>query len=221
MIYLYSRASTSKQDNSIDLQDKLLKDFYNRKFGGEPFVALVDNAVSGGKMILVRPAGEKLKHLVKGDIIICTKHDRLFRNFINAINMVDKWINMGVDIYFISVSETPISIKNPTNEFQFIITMAAAHYEKRMIGLRTKEGMKNRKDNDKTYAPPSYGYDNIDGARVENESEQFVIKQMAAYKKIGLSDAKIAAELNKNKVPTKKGGQWKMGTVNKILKNFV
>jgi hypothetical protein len=43
---------------------------------------------------------------------------------------------------------------------------------------------------------------------------------MVNLRKVGLSDSKIARVLNRQEIPTKKGGLWRHSTIKKILENY-
>ena len=50
-----------------------------------------------------------------------------------------------------------------------------------------------------------------------NDAEQALIGRMRAMRADGMSFARIAGQLNADKVPTKRGGTWASMTIKKIL----
>ena len=228
MIYTYSRTSTNLQDSSSEQQEQLLSQFCQRKEYTE-VVKLTDTDVSGGKLILERPAGSKLSEIKKGDVIICAKHDRMFRSLKDAVNTISDWFELGVSIYFLNLGETPIDMKTPHTKFMLYMMMATAELEKDTISERTVKNLKFRKESRKTYSAEVFGYDNvgergsngkiIDGKLIPNEGEQFVIKQILRWHNGGLSLNGIARHLNDTNIPSKKGGRWSAKTVRDIIKN--
>jgi DNA invertase Pin-like site-specific DNA recombinase len=230
MIYTYSRTSTHLQDSSSEQQEQLLSQFCQRKDYTE-VVKLTDTDVSGGKLILERPAGSKLSEIKKGDVIICAKHDRMFRSLKDAVNTISDWFELGVSIYFLNLGETPIDMKTPHTKFMLYMMMATAELEKDTISERTVKNLKFRKESRKTYSAEVFGYDNvgergsngkiIDGRLVANEDEQQVIKQILEWHNINISLNGIARNLNERNTPSKKGKKWSAKTVRDTIKNTI
>lgn len=230
MIYTYSRTSTHLQDSSSEQQEQLLNQFCQRK-GYIEIVNLIDTDVSGGKLILERPAGSKLSQIRKGDVIICAKHDRMFRSLKDAVNTISDWFELGVSIYFLNLGETPIDMKTPHTKFMLYMMMATAELEKDTISERTVKNLKFRKENGKTYSSAPYGYDNIgergsngkiiEGKLIPNEAEQKIISYIKELKRFGMSLGAIATELNSRSTPSKKGGRWSAKTVRDTIKNTI
>lgn len=229
MNYIYSRVSTNKQESSTDQQDLMLKSFLSRK-GIEDYVNLQDSDISGKMPIFKRPAGKELLNMKEGDTLVCSSHDRLFRNFRDGVDMIDDWLKQDIKIYLLNISsDTPISFDDPNIEIQLYVLMLFSHREARVIAARTKDNMKFRKENGRTYSSAPYGFSNtgergtngkiVDGKLIPNEAEQLVIqhiKEMAAAKK---SLAAIADKLNFDKIPSKKGGRWSSKTISDVLNN--
>ena len=230
MIYTYSRTSTHLQDSSSEQQEQLLSQFCQRKEYTE-VVKLTDTDVSGGKLILERPAGSKLSQIRKGDVIICAKHCRMFRSLKDAVNTISDWFELGVSIYFLNLGETPIDMKTPHTKFMLYMMMATAELEKDTISERTIKNLQFRKKNGRTYSPARYGSDNkgergsngkiIDGRLVANEDEQQVIKQILEWHNINISLNGIARNLNERNTPSKKGKKWSAKTVRDTIKNTI
>jgi len=227
-VYLYNRVSTNNQDSSTQQQEQLLIQFCQRK-GFEEYQMLTDTDVSGGKAILDRPMGSKLSEVKKGDIIICAKHDRMYRSLKDAVNTVSEWFELGVSIYFLNLGETPIDMKTPHTKFMLYMMMATAELEKDTISERTIKNLKFRKENGRTYSSAPFGYDNvgergnngkiIEGKLIPNKKEQDIITDIKSVKSIGKSLNWIANWLNEREIPSKKGGTWSSKTVSDVLNN--
>jgi site-specific DNA recombinase len=54
---------------------------------------------------------------------------------------------------------------------------------------------------------------------VENEVEQATVRMILDMKRAGASINEIARRLNRDGIPTKKGGKWYASTVSNILRN--
>lgn len=227
---LYARVSTDKQDSSVDQQIKELQDFWAKlNLDGYEVEYLIDENVSGGTELFDRPQGSKLKDLEADSIVIAYKKERLFRNTINALQIVYKWLDDGVTVYFIENGVEPLNLSNPNSKFIFTILCAKDELEKDTIALRTRLNMKFRKENGRTYSSAPFGFDNtgergtngkiIEGKLIPNEEEQKVIAEIFNYKKVGHSLNKIAEILNSWGIKSKKGGKWHSKTVQDVLNN--
>jgi DNA invertase Pin-like site-specific DNA recombinase len=87
-IHLYCRVSSDEQKNygsSLDVQERDLNEFVERHFPNVQIRAWKEGGVSGNKRLAQRRVGcDMLAALQPGDLVICTKQDRLFRNNIDA-----------------------------------------------------------------------------------------------------------------------------------------
>jgi len=96
---------------------------------------------------------------------------------------------------------------------------AFADLERNLIAERTATALAHKKAHRKAYAPTPYGFERVGDALLENPQEQEVIAQIFAWRRAGWSLRKIAAELNRQGVPTKQGGEWYAATVRYLLQN--
>jgi site-specific DNA recombinase len=63
------------------------------------------------------------------------------------------------------------------------------------------------------YSRPVYGYDPLEGRLHKNKEEQKMIQRVKAWRQEGRPYRHIAATLNAEGVPTKRGGTWAAMTV--------
>jgi site-specific DNA recombinase len=92
-----------------------------------------------------------------------------------------------------------------------------SQWEREIIGERTKEAMRYLKEQKQSYSRPVYGYDIEAGRLYENELEQEVISRAKVWREQGRPYRHIAAVLNAEGVPTKRGGQWAAMTIKKLV----
>ncbi|MER5584135.1 recombinase family protein [Streptomyces asoensis] len=90
--------------------------------------------------------------------------------------------------------------------------------DRAMIVKRLGEG-REAKGNRGGYAfgAPRYGQQAIDSELVRNNQEAATLKRMLHWQSEGLSMRAIAARLNAEGVPSKRGGQWHPATVQRLL----
>jgi len=228
-VWIYSRVSTNKQESSTDQQELMLQNFLKRK-GMTEYISLCDSDVSGKIPIFERPQGKQLLNMKEGDTLVCVSHDRLFRDFRNGVDMIDDWLKQDIEIYLLNInSDTPISFKDPNTEIQLYVLMLFSHREARVTAARTRDNMKFRKENGRTYSSAPYGWTNegergsngkiIEGKLTPNEKEQAVIKRIKEWKLADVSLNSIALLLNEDNIPSKKGGTWSAKTVGDVLNN--
>ena len=106
------------------------------------------------------------------------------------------------------------------NELILSITSGLAESESVSISENNKWSIKRRFQNG-TYkiSYPPYGYDNVDGEMVINKSQAKIVRFIFAEILSGKGTHKIANELNRRKVPTKKGGRWTSTTIRGMVSN--
>jgi site-specific DNA recombinase len=106
------------------------------------------------------------------------------------------------------------------SELMLSILSGLAESESVSISENNKWSIKRRFQNG-TYkiSYPPYGYDNVDGEMVINKSQAKIVRFIFAEILSGKGTHKIANELNRRKVPTKKGGRWTSTTIRGMVSN--
>jgi len=221
---LYTRVSTEEQSVSgVSLKDqeaKLLD--YCKLAGLEPVHIIREEGISASKPLATRPGGQELLQLVKkGDVghVIALKLDRLFRDAADALNVTKAWDNAGIALHLVDMGGQSMNTATAMGRF-FLSTMASfAELERNLIGERTTAAMKYKKAHKEVYSPVPYGYDREGDNLQPNKEEQKAITLIKKWRKKGWTLQKIAAELTKRGIKTKRGGKWYAGTVRYILEN--
>ena len=134
---IYCRFSTEEQD--ADKQEKALIEYAQRN-NIEVFDVYKDNAVSGTKTS--RPAFDRMlkdMRLMKFNLILVTKLDRIGRSLQHLLSMFDEFKNKGV--HFIATTQN-IDTSSAVGKFQLQVLGAFAEFERNIISERTKEGLK-------------------------------------------------------------------------------
>src|SRR5437016_6036031 len=115
MILGYVRCSTSDQCNenrsSLQVQQDIIEGYARTrgvdKYGVQLFT---DAGVSGATKLSFRPAGaDLLAAMSKGDTVIASKLDRMFRSAADAIDMFEVFKAKGVDLVLYDISHEPVS----------------------------------------------------------------------------------------------------------------
>ena len=131
MIYGYARVSTkgqAKDGNSLEVQEKLLKENGATMIYSDSFTGTKTN----------RPNFNKLMEVLKeGDTLIVTKLDRFARSFTQGSELVTKLIDKGIKVNILNIG---IMDNTPSSKLIRNIFFSFAEFERDMIIERTQEG---------------------------------------------------------------------------------
>ena len=218
---VYVRVSTDDQSNSITAQQANI-DAYCKFKGIEIDRVFIDENVSGFLAIGQRPKGsEMLRYIADSGIkdVIAIRHDRLFRNTVDALTTVSSWNSSGITLHLSNVGGVSVDTATAIGKMIFTQIVSFAEFERNITAERTKTVLGNKKDNSKTYAPFLLGFDNNNGEMVVVEKEMDVVRTIFNMK--GSSFGSIARFLNETGKETKKGGKFHSSTVKYILENDI
>src|SRR5262252_8509507 len=105
-VYAYTRVSTVGQaleGLSLAEQERQVT-VYAMTYGWSIDRLFVEDGVSGGKPLATRPAGAELTALVRrGDIVIVSKLDRIFRRTIDALDTIKTWRAQGIVLHLLDL----------------------------------------------------------------------------------------------------------------------
>lgn len=215
----YIRVSTSDQENSLEVQNKAIIEY--AKFRNLTITqTIIDEDVSGGTELFKRKGGSIIKSAAEKNII-ATKPDRLFRNTIDALTTTDLWNKNDTALHIVDMAGASISTKTAIGRFLFTTIISYAEFERNVTGERTKAVLNNRKNTNKHYSRPIFGFDNIQGELVQNTEEQQIIQTIKQLKITGKGPSFIAHFLNDHQHKAKNGGKFYQSTINYILKNSI
>ena len=119
---------------------------------------LKDEGISA-KNVKSRPGAQELiQRACQKEVqaIIVYKLDRLFRNTIEALQIIEQFNKAGIDFH--SIQEN-VSTKSAIGEFFFTMLAALAQMERKLIGERTRAVLAYKRENgQKTGGRVPYGY---------------------------------------------------------------
>lgn len=145
-IFGYTRMSTSNQEDSLDTQEALLLKYIEdqRATGGfgpedEWIGAFSDPATSGSTHLFEREAGcAMMERASKGDHIVVTKLDRMFRSAADACVVLEHLRSSGIELHILQFGFRPDS---PIGRYIYQTLAAVAELERELIRERTREGI--------------------------------------------------------------------------------
>jgi DNA invertase Pin-like site-specific DNA recombinase len=221
---IYLRVSTMEQASegvSLEAQEERLR-AYCHLASLDPVAILREEGVSGGKPLATRPGGAELIDLVarkRVAHVVALKLDRLFRDTIDCLTMARTWDKAGVALHLVDMGGQSLNTASAMGRVFLTMTAAFAELERNLISERTGAALAHKKTKKVVYARVPFGYDRQGDTLIPNTQEQRVVEKIKTWRAAGWTLGKIAAELTRRHVPTKRGGAWYPGTVKYLLEN--
>jgi DNA invertase Pin-like site-specific DNA recombinase len=150
MILSYARVSTVEQaaDGTTSIQEQTRKAKAIADLRGAStfdFQTFTDEGVSGSIPLAQRPAGkEMLDTAKKGDVIVASKMDRLFRSASDALNTAEALKGRGIDLVLVDMGVHPVT-ENGTAKMFFGMLALVAEFERGRIAERMSDGRKGKR----------------------------------------------------------------------------
>jgi DNA invertase Pin-like site-specific DNA recombinase len=220
----YIRVSTEEQARggvSLDAQEEKLEAYC--KLAGLHLVTVIrEEGVSAAKPLGTRPGGQELLKLVakkKVSHVVALKLDRLFRDAADALTQTRAWDKGGVALHLVDMGGQALNTASAMGRFFLSVMAGFAELERNLIAERTTLAMRHKKAHRQAYSPTPFGYDREGDALSANPQELQIVTLIQAWREEGLSLGKIARELTRRRIPTKRGGAWYPATVKYLLEN--
>ncbi len=186
----------SKEDDksvSIEYQrtaiERLCQE-YNLKLVGCEY----DNGMTGKH--LKRPGVQKVIEAVEQrsiDAVVVFKSDRLSRNGIESLQIENLFKTSGVR--YLSVVEGILANSTADDEFMAFIRAGLNQRERKIISLRTRYALQQKKENGQRLGRPMRGWRVQNGVLVEDCTEQQVLEEIKALYGKGCSTRGIVRAL--------------------------
>ncbi len=158
-----------------------------------------------------------LKALEKADILIVHELDRLSRNLLDTLFIIDD-ITKARKL-FVSIHDNIDSSADEKWELQFHILAVFAHYFRKQLSRKVHETMLTKAQKGEWNSKPPFGYTLQDKHLVINEDEAWIIRRIFdLYLKHNFGIRSIVMDLNRD-TKSKTGGLWDYAEVRRILKN--
>lgn len=198
-VFGYCRVSTRSQaDEGFSLADQQSRiDGYCQAHGlPQPSEFFVDAATSGTVSLQKRERGKALlEGIQRGDQIVVTKGDRLFRSAKNALEIAELLRDKGVGLHLMDMGGEVLS--SSVSRLVFGILMMVANMEAERIGERTasvKEHLRNQGRFVGGLMP--VGYEKTEDGRLVRDREwKRHVSRMRKLSEQGMSVRRIAAAM--------------------------
>ncbi|MDL2205280.1 recombinase family protein [Eubacteriales bacterium OttesenSCG-928-N13] len=217
----YCRVSTDSDEQSgsletqIDHYEALIRSNTDWEYAGVYY----DHGITGTKKDkrtgLLRLLDDCKNRKI--DLILTKSISRFARNTADCLEIVRLLLDIGV---FVSFEKEAIHTGSMESELMLSILSGLAESESVSIAQNNRWSIQRRFQNGTykiSYAP--YGYDAINGELVVNDAQAEIVRFIFAEILSGKGSQKIAAELNRRNVPTKKGGRWTATTIRGMIGN--
>ena len=221
----YIRVSTDRQDLSIEAQTECVKRAAEYHRSGE-LSLFAEPDTSGSTEFAKREQGAELLERARmaratGSMVtlIVPKVDRLGRDVIDIAQTVRRFEQMGVRILFLDIN---VDTRTPMGRAFMQIAAVFAELELARIRERIQTALDQKRTNGLLTGTVPFGWDTVETGEVKHKNGQAVpqrklVDNLAEQKWIlrmwqwrhdhGWSYSRIAAELNRNGVATKRAGQ--------------
>ena len=220
----YVRVSTQEQAiEGVSLQAQLARiTAYCKVANLELVQVFQDNGVSAGKPLSSREGGrELLQALAEGqaDNVVVLKLDRMFRSTTDALSNIVAWTTADVGYHVVDLGGQSLNTKSAVGLFITTMLAALGELERGLISERTAQALAYKKANHQAYARTPIGYERSNGSLVPVAQELALVERIKDMHQAGESYNGIAAVLNDEGQPTKRGGRWYASTVRYIISN--
>ena len=228
-VALYARVSTTRQAQAQGIEqqlDRLRAAVSERGWELDDQHVYRDDGYSGAR--IGRPGLDRLRDhaaLAELDLVLVTAPDRLARNYVHQVLLIEELAGHGCQVEFL---DRPMTA-DPHDQLLLQIRGAVAEYERTLIAERMRRGRQAKLRAGTllpwTTAPFGYRLDpdrprRADAVRTEPGEAALIAQLFDWYLEPGATIYQLAARLTDLGVPTPMGGpRWNVASVRGILRN--
>ena len=215
----YLRVSTDKQaDKGISLEAQEEK---ARAYASLYDLDLIEVIIDAGESAktLDRTGLQRALAMLKNgqaDALLVVKLDRLTRSVVDLGKLIETCFAPG-KAALMSVGEQ-IDTRSAAGRLVLNILASVSQWERETIGERTRDAMQHKQANGEYIGGEApYGFKLVAGELIENEAEQEVIQKAKTYHEEGLSLRRIAAELDRQGIKTRRGSIFAANQIKRMV----
>jgi len=192
---IYIRVSTSRQDNSEDLQEKKCLAFCESQ-GYDVVDIIVDSDVSGSKKFWTRKGGCKIRKLIdsgKVNQVVALKLDRMFRSTSDGLITIDDFQKLDIGFSLIDMN---LDTRTPSGRMILSVLLAFSEFERNTIRERITSVLRNKRENMEVYSGnPPFGLKKVGNKLKVHEKNMLKVAEVFELKNKGYSVNAISKEL--------------------------
>ena len=218
----YVRVSSAVQkikNNSIPLQKRKINDYC--KLNDFDLVQIYEDDGISGMSINKRMGYKNMISFMKEnqiDGIVVWSLSRLGRKMKDVVEFMDYLKKNNIRFY--SIKEN-LSNDDKIGSLIMNILGSINEFEVEVIRERIKDVKRNKKENNEVYGRLMYGYDNVNGKLVINQTERNTIKRIKNLRSRKWSWRRISNKLNEEGILSKEGNKWYDGSLYNVMRNYL
>ena len=223
-VAVYARVSTDdpRQTSSYELQKNYYEDYVSRYPGWELVQIYADEGISGTSLRHRDSFNRMIEDCEAGkiDTVLTKNVSRFARNIMDCIGTVNRLKGLTPPVGVVFENEQIYTL-NPQSEMSLSFIAAMAQEESHVKSASMNASYEMRFSHGIFLTPPLLGYDQDEnGNLVINEEEAKTVRLIYFMYLYGYSAQKIADQLTKLALPTKKGNTaWSSSSVLCVLQN--
>lgn len=219
----YVRVSTEEQalgGVSLDAQEARVR-AYCQTQGLTLRTIHRDEGVSASTPLASRPAGARLAAAAAaGEVahVVAVKLDRCFRNAVDCVQTAEAWTRVGLGLHLIDLGGQAVDTRTPMGRFFLHIMAAVAEMELNQIRDRTRTALRHKMSRGELVGAPALGFRQATpgGAVAADLDELRAVARILELCEADMTFSAVAATLERENIPTKRGGQWCASTVHQV-----
>lgn len=215
-VYAYLRVSTDRQD--LENQRIEIASYASRV--GLRIDEWLEVEISSRKDVRQRRIVELLDRLRRGDVLVVSEVSRLARSMREVHNIMGDLATKKVAVHIIKQNVVARGEGDMTTDILVNAFAMAAQMERNLISQRTRNGLARVKAQGKKLGNPDL--DRINSARLEkaDAAAERLRTTLAAFKGQGMTQRRMADELNTLGIRTAQGCSWTLCAVQRTLKRL-
>jgi site-specific DNA recombinase len=188
---------------------------------GAELVDIVEDAGIGGMVPLAkRPNGIRIEVLLNArnpevDAVVVARLDRLGRDASETLACLKKFAAGRVGL--VSIADR-LDLSSPQGRAMAQMSAVFGELERSLIAQRTSDALAQLRATGRVYGSIPYAFAADGGRLVPDPAEQAVLARIGVLRDEGTSYGAIADLLNRDRVPSKRGGVWYAMSVRSVLR---
>jgi DNA invertase Pin-like site-specific DNA recombinase len=204
---------------SLDAQESRIR-AWAEVTGAHVIDIVREEGVSGAKVLSERPGGRRIADLLEArhpgaDAVVVVRMDRLGRDAAEQLALLKRFRTGKVGLVAIAQQ---IDLATPHGRAMAQIGAVFGELERALIAERTTEALQEMRQQGRIWNHAPFGWDALDGRLVANPVEQHSLTRIRNLRAAGVSYHKLAAILDAEERPTKRGGPWQAASVRSVLR---
>lgn len=215
-IVSYLRVSTDKQD----LESQQLEiETYTKKLGIK-VDEWIEVEMSSRKSFDKRKIDNLLSKLKKGDVLIVSELSRLSRSIREIHNILHILMEKKINLHVIKQNIVTNGENDMTTKILVTVLSMVSEMERELISQRTKNGLELVKKRGTKLGNPNI---RTHVERIKEESQKWsegYRTLITGFVKQGMTQRQIVDELNRLKIQTRRGSEWRLVTLQRVIKRL-